>query len=306
LAPRVPLALPLAGRGAILRGAFGISLRRLVCHDLTLACRECPLSASGCPYPSTFEPRPPAGGDRLSNFSNLPAPFVFDVPAGEQTEYRPGEVVEFGLTAVGRAARLAPYYVTAFRQLADEGIGPRRARFDLVEVSAVGRGGGGDVVPIYRNTEPVVRLNAPSLRAGDLRQAGDEERDRLTLRFVTPMDLKDGGAAVEVPRFGAIMRRLRDRVSALAAFFGDGPIEIDFKGVSALADGVRLVEDRTRLVSVSRHSSRTGQRHDIGGIVGEAAYEGEGIGRLMPLVRLGEVLHVGKHAAFGNGGITAI
>ncbi len=35
--------------------------------------------------------------------------------------------------------------------------------------------------------------------------------------------------------------------------------------------------------------------------VAEATYEGDAIGELMPLVRVGEVMHVGKHAAFGNG-----
>ena len=302
LVPRAPLVLPPHGRGAILRGAFGIVLRRLVCHDLRLVCRACPLVAD-CPYPSTFEPRPPEGGDRLSNFSNLPTPFVIDVPADERAEYRPGEVLEFGLTVVGRAARLAPYYVTTFRQLADEGIGPRRARFDLVEVTAVGAG---RATVVYQNTEPLVRLDAPAVRAADLARAGDDARTRLTVRFVTPMDLKDRGAAVAVPEFGPIVRRLRDRASTLASFFADGPLDLDWKGISTLADAVRLVENRTRVVTVNRRSSRTGQLHDIGGIVGEATYEGEAIGRVMPLVRLGEVVHVGRHAAFGNGGMEVV
>ena len=70
--PRAPLVLPLHTRGAILRGAFGITLRRMVCHDMTLECRACPLRLQ-CPYPNTFEPGPPDGGNRLSNFSDRPA-----------------------------------------------------------------------------------------------------------------------------------------------------------------------------------------------------------------------------------------
>ncbi len=71
---RTPLLLPVEARGKVLRGAFGISLRRLVCHDLDLACRECPLEST-CPYPQTFEPRPPADTDRLSKLAGHPAPF---------------------------------------------------------------------------------------------------------------------------------------------------------------------------------------------------------------------------------------
>jgi hypothetical protein len=240
---------------------------------------------------------------------------VFDPPTDERSEFRPGETVEFGLTAVGRASRLAPYFVTVFRKLADEGLGPRRARFDLVEVVALGRGGAeavaGDVglrelekeaeFSVYKNTDPLVRIAAPTLRADDLVWPADVNRTRLTLRFTTPVDLRDHGVPVRMPEFGPLVRRLRDRASSLAVFFGDGPLDLDFKGVSALADTVRLVENRARMVAVNRHSSKTGQRHDVGGFVGEATYDGEAIGRLMPLVRVGEVIHVGKHAAFGNG-----
>lgn len=302
LAPRGVLVLPLLGRGAILRGAFGGLLRRLVCHDLTIACRSCPL-VGGCPYPNTFEPRPPDGGDRLSTFSNLPTPFVIDVPTDGRDEYRPGEVFEFGLTIIGNAVRLAPYYVTAFRQLADEGIGPRRARFDLLDVTAAGTG---RATVLYRNTEPLMRLETPPLRATDLAHEGDGRRTQVTLRFVTPMDLKDRGVSVVVPEFGSIVRRLRDRASTLATFFADGPLDLDWKGISALADAVNLVENRTRVITVNRRSSRTGQCHDIGGIVGEATYEGAALGKLMPLVRVGEVIHVGRHAAFGNGAIEVL
>lgn len=298
IVPRSPLVLPLMTRGSVLRGAFGITLRRLVCHDLTLACRACPLEAT-CPYPQTFEPRPPAGAERLSALQDVARPFVFDPPTDEQAEFAPGTPVTFGLVTVGRASRLVPYFVSAFRNLADEGLGPRRAPFDLAEVAALDARG--TPTALYQSTSPLVRLAAPTLRAADLVRPSDAERTRVTLRFVTPLELKDQGAPVHRPELGAIVRRLRDRANMLSTFFADAPLALDFRGLSALADGVRLLDDRTRPVHVSRRSSRTGQRHDVGGLLGEATYEGSGIATLMPLLRLGEAIHVGKHAAFGNG-----
>ncbi|MGH9333902.1 MAG: CRISPR system precrRNA processing endoribonuclease RAMP protein Cas6 [Vicinamibacteria bacterium] len=137
----------------------------------------------------------------------------------------------------------------------------------------------------------------------DLVKQGDDQKHGLTLRFRTPTDLRDGGVSIRRPEFGPLVRRLRDRVAALSAFFGDGPLSLGFRAVGDAADAVELVEDRTRRVAVSRRSSLSGQRHDIGGFVGEAHYRGENIAALMPLIRLGEVVHVGKHAAFGNGSI---
>jgi CRISPR/Cas system endoribonuclease Cas6 (RAMP superfamily) len=89
----------------------------------------------------------------------------------------------------------------------------------------------------------------------------------------------------------------------LSTFFADGPLDMDFKGLSAVAGQVRLVENHTRMVAVDRRSTRTGSRHDVGGLVGKATYEGAGIAELMALLRVGEVLHVGRHCAFGNGRI---
>ena len=300
LIPRTSLVLPLHSRGSTIRGAFGITLRRLVCHDIDLVCRTCSLEPT-CAYPQSFEPRPPANSDRLSNFQDLPRPFVFDPPATESPDFPSGVPVTFGLTAIGRATRLVPYFVSAFRTLADEGLGPRRAKFDLVNVAALDARGA--ATAIYENTTPLVRLTAPTLRAADLVKPGDSRRTNLALRFTTPLDLKDHGVPVGIPEFAPLIRRLRDRANALATFFADGPLHLDFKGISALAEGVKLVKNGTRLIEINRTSSRTGQRHDVGGLVGEAEYEGDGIGKLMALVRIGEVVHAGKHAAFGNGGM---
>ncbi len=302
LSPREELVLPYWTRGSVLRGALGIALRRLVCHDLSLFCLECPFYGR-CPYPEVFEGARPQTTARLRTFTDVPRPFILDPPPGERTAYRPGEEATFGLTLAGRGSRHIAYFVAAFQSLADEGIGPRRARFRLEAVEALGPG---DVTATVFRDKPEVTPAVLPIRASDLVEPGDASLDSLELRFKTPTDLRDGGRPVTRPLFGPLVRRLRDRASALSAFYADAPLAIDFKSLGNEAEGVRLVDDRTRRVAVERPSSRTGQRHDIGGFVGAARYEGAAIGPLMPLVRLGEVIHAGKHAAFGNGSYEVI
>lgn len=294
LAPTAPLALPLFGRGGMLRGGFGYAFRRQVCHDLALVCRACPKYAH-CAYPPVFESAPPLGAERLRTLTDIPRPFAFDPPDDPRTLFGPGDELGFGLVVVGRANARLPLFVAAFHDLARAGLGPRRGGFTITAVEAQAADGShhavvGDSVP-----------DAPQLRAADLLRPGDDARTRVTLRFETPLDLRDGGRPVDRPAFGALIRRLRDRAAALAAFFGDAPLELDFRGLGACAESVRLAEDRTRRVQVSRVSGRTRARHDIGGAIGEARYEGDAVGALMPLIRLGELIHVGRHAAFGNG-----
>jgi CRISPR/Cas system endoribonuclease Cas6 (RAMP superfamily) len=53
-------------------------------------------------------------------------------------------------------------------------------------------------------------------------------------------------------------------------------------------------------VESSRYSRRREVSHDLSGFVGEVTFEGE-LGMFLPYLKLGEYLHVGKNAVFGNG-----
>jgi hypothetical protein len=144
LAAEQRVVVPPARLPNMLRGTFEMAFRRLVCHDLTLDCRECPLRAD-CPYPAVFRPAPPVGSDRLSRAQDLPRPFVFEPPATASEELRRGDRLEVGLTLFGRANRLLPYFVVALRALAMRGLGPTRGRLRLARVTAAAADAARDV-----------------------------------------------------------------------------------------------------------------------------------------------------------------
>lgn len=146
----------------------------------------------------------------------------------------------------------------------------------------------------------------------------DPARPRVRIRFRTPMLLKAGSyktaegriiPAQEVrerPAFGVIARRLRDRLSSLCAFFGQPWQHPDFKGLGEAADQVEIIRSDTVWLSRLRQSTRTGQTHEISGFVGEADYQFPSVKLLddfWPLLRIGELIHIGKHAPWGNGAI---
>jgi hypothetical protein len=114
--------------------------------------------------------------------------------------------------------------------------------------------------------------------------------------------LKSEGVVVRRPEFHPLFKRLRDRINALCAFFGPGPLEADFQGLGRRAEQVRLVSAQIEWKDLDRRSSRTGQRHPLSGFVGQATYEGE-FTEFLPWLALGELTHVGKHTAWGNGQI---
>ena len=103
-----------------------------------------------------------------------------------------------------------------------------------------------------------------------------------------------------VPSSNHIFKRLRDRVNALNTFFGDGPLQTDFSGLGQRAEKVRTAACDVNWAERFRTSSRTRQQHELSGFIGEAEYEGE-LEEFVPWLAIGELVHVGKHAAWGNG-----
>ena len=144
---------------------------------------------------------------------------------------------------------------------------------------------------------PMGELQSPC--AVDM-DAPEERVDRAQVRFVTPTELKSEHQVAERPEFGILFGRLRDRISTLRARYGDGPLEIDFRAMGERAGMVRMTRCELRWHDVDRQSSRTGQRHPLGGFAGEAEYEGD-LGEFVGYLRAGKWVGVGRQTVWGKG-----
>jgi hypothetical protein len=123
---------------------------------------------------------------------------------------------------------------------------------------------------------------------------------RVVVEFLTPTEIKAQGGVSERPEFAALFGRLRDRASNLRACYQGGALAIDFRELGEVAGRVRLVRSDLRSVAAVRQSSRTGQRHSIGGFVGTAEYEGV-LGVFVPFLEVGRWMGVGRQTVWGKG-----
>ncbi len=313
IAPLQSLVVPAVNKGNMLRGGFGHAFRRLCCIPQCRDTKSCPLAAT-CPYKAIFEPSPPPGSERLSKNQDIPRPFVFRASQTPQTRFEEGDTFEFGLVLIGRALDFLPYFVLSFRELAAEGLGLNRAKCSLERVEHPGipsNGAGpanckGELIysrddQVFRATKSVSADDWISARLQELHSSnGDKSTRRITIRFLTPTFLRADGEVVRRPEFHHVFKRLRDRINALSTFFGDGPLDLDFRGLGESAEKVRTVSAQIDWVERYRTSSKTHRRHELSGFVGEATYEGD-LGEFLPWLALGELIHVGKHTAWGNG-----
>jgi len=310
LEPKAPLHMPAYNKGNVIRGGFGSTFRRIVCHA---NCREpetCELR-SVCPYTAVFQPFVPEGSEKISKNRDIPRPFVIKPPLETKETYLPGEPFSFDLVLVGKIKEYLPYFIVTFKELSQAGLGRNRAPVELVGVDHVGpacQAAGrrdGIEVPVYTKEDNLVRPPTEAISWADLCSShssnnGSANVTRVTLRFLTPAMLRADGLLARRPAFGPLAKRLRDRINALSYFYCGAGLEIDFKAFGELAEKIVTVSDSTSWVESSRYSRRREVTHDLSGFVGEVTFEGE-LGTFLPYLKLGEYLHVGKNAVFGNG-----
>ncbi len=284
--------------GNIVRGAFGSIFRKLVCVPTCQDAKLCE-ERTTCPYARVFEPQE-SRGEGPSGLADWPRPFVFRASHLDGSTVRQGEAFHFDVHIFDVRDPALAYFVLAFAQLAREGLGPGRARADMAAVDQLDQSGVTVARVFDGERVHMGELSAPI--AVDMSEA-PARVEQVHVRFVTPTELKSGHQVAERPEFGILFSRLRDRISTLRTLYGDGPLELDFRAIGERAAEVRLGRWLCPRTAVDRLSTRTGQRHFLGGFVGEVEYEGN-LGEFMPYLRLGSWVGVGRQTVWGKGCVT--
>ncbi len=300
LVPEAPLRLPTYA-GGMFRGAFGLALQRVVCVTRTYDCPPCPLK-DRCLYPYVFETAPPPDTRIMRKYPTAPRPFVLEPPGPGGTVQPAGAPFGVGLTLFGRALRSLPYCLFAFERMGRVGLGGRRVQ---CRVSALEAELDGQRWVLYSAEDPLLRASEPfeaSVRlALAVPAAGGLPDGRVTLELLTPLRLISAERLADAVPFSLLVRSLLRRLAHLSYFHcGGDPRPVPFREWIGLAGAVRVVEHSLRWQDWARYSSRQQTTMTLGGLLGTITYEGP-VGPFLPLLRLGEVTHVGKGTSFGLG-----
>ncbi|GIK38059.1 MAG: CRISPR-associated endoribonuclease Cas6 [Chloroflexota bacterium] len=286
-------------KGTSLRSGFGRTLKKLVCCHPRLCKKTCTLGKS-CPYSYIFETAPPVNAEVLANLSEIPRPFVIQSSHDLKTTIVPGEQFVFGLTLIGTGIKYLPLFFHVFYELGKVGLGYTQGQYRLLSVETIFSNG--QIKSIYNATDQSIwGVDSTMYAEAIIARAATLPTDRITLNFLTPTRLKHQGKWIEQgPPFQALIKVLLGRISSLSYFHCDERLNVDFRGLIDRAAQVQVVNCETHWEDWTRFSMRQHQEIEIGGLVGMITYEGD-LRDYLPFLALGELIHVGKGAVFGNG-----
>ena len=301
LLPEKEIHIPAAKRGNILRGAFGYSLRRLVCINEKYDCPACSARET-CAYFLIFSPW---NLTSISRLRDTPRGFVINPPLGNAEVYTQHSPLQFSFILIGSRIMYHPWIIVPLQALGRIGLGTNRGRFEIYDIEAVKDG---QAISIFNRENRIVKNVALEITKEDImNRVLCLSKDCITLEFVTPTRIKYNptgekgkSRVVNVPEFHHVIKRLRDRINALSIAYGNGPMNVDFREMGRRAEAVTTQEVHIEWQEARRRKRNPAIWHDLSGFKGRVTYVGD-IEPFLPLIAFGEYVHVGEDAVFGNG-----
>lgn len=285
-------------KGSTFRGGFGHSLKKVVCALKQQDCHDC-LIREKCVYHYTFETaQRPVSDDDPARVSSPPHPYMIEPPDNVKTRYAKGDIFEFSLVLFGQANENLPYFVHAFEQMGQTGIGKfisgHRPSFALKSVAAAGQTIYTEESKKITNGHFTEDLSLESLETPD-------RFSRVELRLLTPLRFKyeNHFFNASLP-FHVLIRAMLRRISSLYEYCAEGEPRLDYHGLVDRARGIDIEEASLQWYDWRRFSNRQDQAMLMGGMIGAVTYTGD-LTEFLPLIRFCEKVHVGKQTTFGLG-----
>lgn len=291
--PETPIIFP-EFKGQTLRGALGHTLKRIVCLKKN-NCSECILQKN-CVYSYIFEsPNFLEESFLLSSKSAIPHPFVLEPPLEKKKEYSKDELFSFSLILIGKALDFLPYIIFTISEMGKRGLGKTRGKFRIESVSI---SKDGKEITIFEGSSQT--LKGFHEEVGKTNSYMEKECNFLTLNFITPVRIVEGGKPVKDLKFHQVIKSLLFRSLQLCYFHCGKKIELEINPLVEESKSVKVKDSSLRWFDWSHYSPRAKEKIKLGGLIGKISFSGE-MGKWLPLIELGEILHIGKGTSFGLG-----
>jgi len=278
-------------KGSTLCGAFGYTLKRICCVAKNKDCTSCLLKTK-CVYSIIFEAKISNAEYKILGYTEPPRPFVIEPPIDEKTKYSPNETIEFSILIFGNSMQFLPYIIYTFYELGKKGIGETRAKYELLSVGTY------DGKKIYDvETQTLHNIDSAIKLSFD---GNYKDLKEIKIKFLTPTRIKINNKYTTEITFQTLIRLILRRLAGLFLFYFDKKLDGDFETILKEAESVNTKYSSIKWVDLELYSTRQKTKMKLGGIIGEVAYEGD-ITSFVPLIKIGELTHIGKNTTIGLG-----
>jgi hypothetical protein len=267
----------------------------------TPTCQNCQLNRN-CAYAYIFET--PHLRDTLAQYEsdNLPHPFVIEPPATNRHIFESGEKFQFGLVLIGKAFSFLPYFIFAFHQLGSLGLGKGKGKFWLESVLAVNQPRAASDHQIYDGQTQIMNSDYETWTLADVFNTVQSwATGRLHLEFLTPTRILHHNQLISQLNFEIFIRTLVRRISLLGRVHCQSDWDLPYvELIEQCKTAAQIETSQLQWRDWERYSNRQQRRMKFGGIVGQVIYQGA-LRPFLPLIFLGQFIHLGKNTTFGLG-----
>ena len=294
-----PGSLP-AASGSAWRGALGRQLRSAVCTTPALDCADC-LLRRRCAFSLCFRPALSAGRSGRFAAQHATPPFALYPEMGPR-RLAAGDPAALELTLIGRQGALLPALLGALaKPRLDTGAGSALA-LQLDSAAVLLRAGDREGQTVWERGRWRDAPDRTDLQPPDWLL----QQERLGIRFLSPVRIKHRGRMLDRAICAEVfLINLLRRLSLLSECWLQRELDVDGDQIAALGQSLREPPSESpapmRRWQGSRYSKAQQRSMPIDGLLGELVIDTAPIAHLLPLVWLGQWLHIGKGSSFGQG-----
>lgn len=291
--------------GSSLRKDFSPVFKQITCTEIDGKCKACK-KKKDCPYYISLEVGQGIPDPEYKRYQTPPKPFIFEPPLQRKTFYSKNEDLYYDLILVGKTLEYFPFFAASLQRLGQIGIGRNQGKYSMKRILAIDLLQNVVAGEYNFNSGEQVGDRDFSVSLGQIYEKYSLEYDEVNLvnvTLATPLRMKRIGAEKWHLYFRTLMRNILTRIANLAYAYSGYTDFLHFPEIIYDAGSVHTVKEnftwedwRSRAVRESNSKVR------LGGCLGDVSYRGE-ITAFWPILRLGEILHIGKNTSFGLGRI---
>jgi len=307
------LTLPIFS-GPIIRNHFGFALKKVSCELLLddvdpgkALCNNCP-EVESCPFINIFESPP----EYLSNINPPPPNFVLSAPINLKTIFNKNDTFEFGLILLGKSSQYILPIIESVRMMGRTGFKSASSdgKATLNKIYFESPYNGERQTFFSERPGILYKIDQPKVKDVEEKISQIISSDSLTIKFVSPLEFTLDKQKNPELTFVNLIRLIIRRANLLAIYNGEENNQAK-KPLMSIYDTKKLIDDAKNIETAEYNiysfmseykylSKSSGEIVKLDGIIGQATYKGD-FTEFVPLLLLGEQLHIGRHTSYGFG-----